>query len=439
MDMSNPPGKSGKAPPRPKSAVSTGVGVVGLIGMFSWIAIARYYGMDGPWSALMNVAWCGIPMVLWSLFVDKVHRNPSTGIDWDSPAKRSTETRDISLTKLAGLWATWGGIAAIYGLCRWYWSGSYLFSMEIFEFCAVPLFLLSIPYVMWLDTRLKEPRDGAWHFGRWLMGRDGWTGEAIQNHWRSWTVKGFFIAFMFSIVPGGFAEFIRTPMSDVLANPVRLGLWLIGLMFVIDVAFATVGYLLTMKPLDAHIRSANPFLGGWVAALLCYPPFALMNGGGVLDYRPGTESWIYWFEGHDWILAVWAGVLVLLTGIYAWATIAFGLRFSNLTYRGVLTHGPYAWTKHPAYLAKNTFWWLETLPFLVTSQSIADAVRNTVILGLVSAVYFWRAKTEEAHLRRDDPAYAEYAAWMDSYGPITSRINRLIGRRPAAMVPVPAE
>src|SRR3546814_9443470 len=29
-----------------------------------------------------------------------------------------------------------------------------------------------------------------------------------------------------------------------------------------DVAFATVGYMLTMKPLDAHIRTANPYMTG---------------------------------------------------------------------------------------------------------------------------------------------------------------------------------
>jgi hypothetical protein len=37
---------------------------------------------------------------------------------------------------------------------------------------------------------------------------------------------------------------------------------------------------------------------------------------------------------------VWGGWLVLLVAIYAWATMAFGLRFSNLTYRGVLTMAP---------------------------------------------------------------------------------------------------
>ncbi len=59
-----------------------------------------------------------------------------------------------------------------------------------------------------------------------------------------------------------------------------------------------------------------------------------------------------------------------LTAIYAWATLAFGIRFSNLTYRGVLTNGPYRFTRHPAYVSKNLFWWLSVLPFMVSSGSM---------------------------------------------------------------------
>src|SRR3546814_3065843 len=94
-----------------------------------------------------------------------------------------------------------------------------------------------------------------------------------------------------------------------------------------------------------------------------------------------------------------------------WATVAFGLRFSNLTHRGILTHGPYALSRHPAYLAKNLFWWCATLPFLTTG-SLVDAARNTLILAAVSGVYYWRAKTEEKHLKAD-PDYVAYWEWME--------------------------
>ena len=94
----------------------------------------------------------------------------------------------------------------------------------------------------------------------------------------------------------------------------------------------------------------------------------------------------------------------MLTGVYAWATVAFGLRFSNLTYRGVITHGPYRFTRHPAYLSKNLFWWSASLPFLVTDGGPVEAIRNVVGLSLVSAIYYWRARTEEPRISRMDGA-----------------------------------
>ncbi|MEO9634106.1 MAG: isoprenylcysteine carboxylmethyltransferase family protein [Parasphingorhabdus sp.] len=414
--------KSRSVDPRPQSAVSHGVGIAGLIGLASWVMIARQYGMDGPYSALVACLACAVPMVVWSLLMDKVHLRPSTGIDWQNP-KGLKEIFDISLVKLTGLWATWGLIATIYCVGRWYWTGQYQFSMEMLETAAPWLFILSIPYVLLMDRYTIEPRDGAWHFGQFLTGGKGlFDREQIYHHLRAWAVKGFFLAFMISIVPGGFGDLVRFDIQQVVGDPVAIARWLIIAMFVVDVQFATVGYLLTMKPLDAHIRTANPHLAGWVAALMCYPPFILMGDNGPLNYHVNIAEWSYWLEGHATILWIWGGLLVFLTGVYAWATVAFGLRFSNLTHRGILTHGPYSWTKHPAYVAKNIYWWLASMPFLVTSGSFTDFVRNTVLMAAVSGVYYWRAKTEEKHLL-SDPAYKEYAEWMDRNAPIPRLIN----------------
>ncbi len=406
------------ADPRPRSAVSGGVGVAGLVGMAAWLAVALHYRMDGPLAALVNVAACGVPMVLWSLFVDRVHRAPSTGIDW-ATVRPWRETLDISLTKLAGLWATWAAIALVYGAGRFWWEGNFAFAMWCLGAVAGPLFVLSIPYVLWLDRRLVEPRDGAWALGAWLTGAEAPEPEAIFNHLRSWAVKAFFLAFMLAIVPPGFAELVRADTFGVLADPARLARWLITLMFVVDVAFATVGYALTMRPLDAHIRSANPFAAAWMAALICYPPFILMGEGGPLDYHVGTRDWLYWFDGRPWVLAGFGAVLVALTAVYAWATVAFGLRFSNLTHRGILTHGPYRWARHPAYLSKNLFWWVSTLPFLTTG-SVVDAGRACLLMAAVGGVYWWRARTEERHLGLD-PAYRDYSDWIDRNGLLARR------------------
>jgi protein-S-isoprenylcysteine O-methyltransferase Ste14 len=409
-----------KADPRPKSAVSSAVGWVGMAGMTAWLVVAHWFGLDGPYAGLVNVAAAGVPMVLWSIFVDKVYRNPTTGIDWND-VKPWRATLDVSLTKLAGLWLTWGGIGAIFALGRVWWAtnfANYPFSMWAFQTVAPWLFVASVPYVLWLDRRLKDPKDGAWALGAWLMGTgDADTAKMIPNHLRSWAVKGFFLAFMIAIVPPNFGDFVRTDPWQAMTNPVWFANYCISFMFVIDVAFATAGYVLTFRPLDSHIRTANPYAAGWMAALICYPPFLLMGDGGPLDYHPGTADWTYWFANHPYVLATLGAVLVGLTGFYAWATVAFGMRFSNLTHRGVLTHGPYAITRHPAYLAKNTFWWLSTIPMLATTGDWTDSLRNTFIMALVTGVYYWRAKTEERHLR-EDPVYQEYDAWMARNGAV---------------------
>ena len=440
------PASDGAAPPtadkrsaRPRSAVSAGVGLVGLAGLLVYLfaarhapAIAAFLGLDwgdrgplnGPNSAIASVLACAIPMVLWSVFVDKVHRNPSTGIDW-ALRRPWRETLDISLTKLAGLWATWGLIALTYATMRYYWFGNYAFSMDLLERVAPWLLLVSVPYMLWLDRRMTEPRDGCWQFGRWLIA----PGQPIDDraiHLRAWAVKGFFTAFMLSIVPGNFADLATVPMEEILANPFTMGKWAILLLYLIDVHVATVGYILTLKPLDSHIRTANPYGMAWVAALICYPPFILMSGG-PLDYEVNGGSWGYWLEGHDMWLAVWAIALVTLTAIYSWATMAFGIRFSNLTHRGVITHGPYAFTRHPAYVSKNLSWWIGSMPFLAASGGWVEAARNVVLLGLVSGVYYWRAKTEEKHLLAD-PAYVAYWNWAQDNAFVPRLVIRLTGR-----------
>ena len=425
---------SASPPVRPSSDVSAAVGLCGLAGLVFWVLVCRNWAavadvlgmpgprapMSGPYASVATLLFTSLPMVAWSLIVDKVHRRPSTGLDW-SRRRPLRETVDISVTKLAGLWATWAGIGFFYCVARWYWSGPYLFAMDVIGAFAAPLFVLSIPYVFWLDRHLIEPRDGAWHMGAMLIGREAWKAEEVAKHWRAWAIKGFFGAFMISILPAGFASVVNADFAAISSDPMRLGQAVIDALFVIDVQIGTVGYLLTFRPLDAHIRSGNPLLAGWVAALLCYPPFVwgTMGNPQVMGYEAHTGGWTYWLSGNLPLLWAWAALLVALTAVYAWATFAFGIRFSNLTYRGVLTNGPYRFTRHPAYLAKNLFWWCSTLPFLVTNGSLTDMVRNTVMLTCVSAIYFWRAKTEEAHLLAEDAKYRAYHAWMAEHALIT--------------------
>lgn len=97
-------------------------------------------------------------------------------------------------------------------------------------------------------------------------------------------------------------------------------------------------------------------------------------------------------------LACRFGSLAAFT-IYAWAMLSFGLRFSNLTNRGIIERGPYRFVRHPAYVSKGLAWWLELLPSLTASSAI--------FLLLLNGVYALRAWTEERHLSLD-PDYRAY-------------------------------
>jgi protein-S-isoprenylcysteine O-methyltransferase Ste14 len=423
--------------------------LVGLAGLIAWVVFARSFPdiaeafdlavpretLGGPNSALVGLLAAALPMAAWSVLVDKVHRRPSTGLDWSLVRSRKPD-RGVTLVKLSGLWATWAIIACLYCLCRWYWDGQYVFSIKVLAYAAISLVALSLPYIFWIDRALVKQRDHTWHFGALLLMQPGWDTEEIKKHWRAWIIKAFFTAFMISIIPFAFRTVVTADIAEVMARPERVVLTAIEAMFMIDVMIGTVGYIVTMRPLDAHIRSGNPLLAGWVAALICYPPlvWGILGDGRAINYEQNAAGWLHWLAGHDTLSAVWGGVLVLLTGIYAWATFAFGLRFSNLTYRGVLTNGPYRFTRHPAYLSKNLFWWCSVLPFLVTTGSPVEAIRNSFFLLVVNGIYFWRAKTEEAHLLAEDPKYREYYAWMAHNGLITAPLTKLWNRfrpRPA--------
>src|SRR3546814_14832883 len=130
--------------------------------------------------------------------------------------------------------------------------------MWCLQLAAPFVFVLSIPYVLWLDRRLVDPKDGAYALGAWLMGTEPADPQAIANHLRSWAVQGFYLAFMLAIVPGGFGDFIRADTAALFDDPVALATWLITFMFVVLVGFATAGYLLTIRPPHALFRPAPP-------------------------------------------------------------------------------------------------------------------------------------------------------------------------------------
>jgi protein-S-isoprenylcysteine O-methyltransferase Ste14 len=182
----------------------------------------------------------------------------------------------------------------------------------------------------------------------------------------------------------------------------------------IDLAFVSIGYILTFRLTDSHIRSPNQLIYGWFVTLLMYAPFYSLFGSKYLDYKDGT-GWQEMFGASGGVYVyIWAAAIVFTKAMWAWSNLSFGTRFSNLTHRGIITNGPYRWMRHPSYFFKNVSWWLIAVPFFST-DGVAESIRNSILFLGVNTIYFLRAKAEEAHLS-EDPKYVEYALWIEAHG-----------------------
>ncbi|MFO0758278.1 MAG: DUF1295 domain-containing protein [Byssovorax sp.] len=177
--------------------------------------------------------------------------------------------------------------------------------------------------------------------------------------------------------------------------------------FSIDVGLAWAGYVISSRWIKNGMYSVEPTVLGWVVALLSYPPFNRVFG--FYFSTPGENGFLS-ISSHTAVTFLALCSVLSFVG-YMSATVCFGLRFSNLTHRGIITTGPYAIVRHPAYAAKNFSWWCVMLPYaLYDAGTHRSAGPLLQVLGLVmmSSIYYMRAITEERHLGLD-PEYQAYA------------------------------
>jgi protein-S-isoprenylcysteine O-methyltransferase Ste14 len=329
--------------------------------------------------------------------------------------------------KLLGLAA----ILAVIGLAYWafpvYRDGQATVLLAMLERVALPLIVLAVAYVWFVDGRLADPHDGCHMAGLAVLGRlDEIDPAVLKNYLLGWVVKAFFAPIMFAAAASDLGWYLSLDFGSGILHDYAWYEALYRGLFFVETLWAGAGYLFTLKLFDAHIRSAEPTVGGWVVCLICYAPFWSLVGREYLAYEDGYY-WGNWLADWPAIKLAWAFVILALLAIYVWATFSFGIRFSNLTNRGILTNGPYRWTKHPAYITKNISWWLVAVPF-VAHGSLSEALRQTLLLAAVSLIYYARAKTEERHLSRD-PAYVAYAAYIAEHG-LLARMRQLFSGVP---------
>lgn len=197
------------------------------------------------------------------------------------------------------------------------------------------------------------------------------------------------------------------PLADLQSIFDRHGFWLLmqTILFV-DVLIFTVGYLVELPVLGNRIRSVDPTLLGWAAALFCYPPFNGLSGAVLGSPRSDFPQ----FDNPTAHLLLNLAMLALMAS-YAWASVALGFKASNLTHRGIVARGPYGLVRHPAYTCKNIAWWIGSMPFVSAafSHSALDGAQALASVAGWTSLYVLRALTEEDHLRGVDGEYAAYA------------------------------
>ncbi|MBU0457364.1 MAG: methyltransferase [Nanoarchaeota archaeon] len=201
-------------------------------------------------------------------------------------------------------------------------------------------------------------------------------------------VKVFFLPLMVNFFFGNYKSLIH------LTDNFQWYHFALTLIFTIDTLIFAFGYTFEFKKIKNVVKSVEPTFFGWFVALICYPPFNGITGNYILwganDYAT------FWNPKITFILRI---ILIFCLTIYLWASIALGPKASNLTNRGIVTKFPYSIVRHPAYINKNLIWWLTLLP----------VINWKFALGMLfwTFIYFFRALTEERHLKQD-PDYLEY-------------------------------
>jgi hypothetical protein len=394
---------------RPRSASGALTGAAGIAAALGSAFLLRDWSQAGTIKTLAVLFASAGVMIGVDLIVYRVQGNAGREMTWRP--KRGLDLLRVG-QKLVGFWATIGVIAALYALIPEYRDPFYAPFKEA-ALSLLPALLVASPfYIVYVDRRQDQPCDAYAQLAMLLGGTRPADWGPLQTHLRGWLVKAFFTPLMFVYVHNDLAD-IWSSQSMAPLDFRHVFERLYDLFFLFDVLLATVAYTLTLRILDNHVRSVEPTIGGWIICVICYRPLTAVQAP-YIQYELDKVYWGDVFAPYPLLYILWGSAILGLVFVYVWSTAAFGLRFSNLTHRGIITHGPYRWVKHPAYLAKNLSWWMISVPF-IAGAGWRVAAQSCLMLGAVNLIYYLRARTEERHLAAD-PVYRDYQGYIARHG-----------------------
>lgn len=425
------PGKEpARALRRPPSVTATWINWLALLSLFGAIFLLRHFNVFDPVVLVVTVMVAiAVPVVLLEgLYFGRFRRFRYRR---DPLAER---LKRVAI-KLLGLATSILLLLATYWIYPYFAEGSSSDVYMLFERIWIPLAILTPIYFWYVDGLMEDPEDDYHAAGLFVLGLlSRQDRPKVWNYIRASFVKIFFYQYILSVTLDYLAGMTTYDVAAVVASDAYGFIDVfIDTVWLVDVSFACTGYFMTFRLFDSHIRTAEPTVFGWLVCLICYGTFYDMLSNSFLDYEDGL-FWGHWLADGSLLKALWAAAIVVFLATYGLGTVQFGVRFSNLTHRGIITNGPFRLTKHPQYISKNIAWWLISVPF-ISASGPEEAIRHCLMLVGFNVIFYYRAKTEERHLAWD-PVYIEYAEWIAQHG-VIARLRRLAGlSTPAYKVPL---
>lgn len=393
---SNPMNSFNSATPKPtrtsfKNDQPARTGYIGLsIFGLSFLLAHQVDWFRTPNGFFLSCACVFAVMAVIDLLIHKVYRQADVG-----KLKRVSAGGDLGLQtlllKYAAIVASILIALTIYFLSPIYHDPWFTDVFRALRLPGILFFAGLLIYVFIIHICMVDKDDSLSNFGRFTLslGKSGDAAE-VKSFLLGLLIKVFFLPLMIGY---GVQDWIALTATDLTFPGFRSFFeFSYRVILLIDVSFAVIGYSCSFRLLNAHVRWPELSIGGWLVCIICYAPFWQIINHNYIDYSDQIV-WGVLFTENGFMYTLWGSTVLALMGVYCLSTVSFAYRFSNLTYRGTIRHGPYRIFRHPAYTCKNTAYWLVEIPFLGATG--LDAISNTAALLAVNGIYYARAKFEE--------------------------------------------
>ncbi len=322
-------------------------------------------------------------------------------------------------------------ILFFYWLIPEYQNFKYTETIREAKYIFLPFFLpISFLLVLITEYLLGEKKDGTYNMGlfaslqfkkiNWATFRDGLL---------EWLVRLVFLTLNLTTAVMLVGN-LRTKGMPFVADNFALNVIGLEAIIFLTLLFTILpGYVFSSRLINTQVKKIDSTWFAWVITLICYQPFIQPIFGNIVKYGPdlslynGSPVWVALAQNIPFLLYGLGIFIVLSAFVHLWAEAIIGIRSSNLTNRGIITNGPFKYTKHPVYVSKCFGWGFAVLPF-VNSFNTLDSIRLGILFCLMCGIFIGRSIAEERYLAQDED-YVKYALYVDKYG-VFAWIGRLI-------------